>query len=580
MSEDETVNISHAIQDFRSARRKAILSEIIARIKGKSTELLSFDEVRLKVKAQISSKKILKEIPIKAIVGSVNRYQDFIRDFLPLQNIDAERWSNIELANQGMVGLPPIEVYQIDEVYFVIDGNHRVSVAKQLGSTEIQAYVTEVPSRVSLTADIRPEDLILKSEYAEFLEKTNLDKLRPDADLTVTVPGQYEVIEEHIAVHRYFMGNEQQREISPSEAVTDWYENVYLPVVSIIREKGLLIDFPNRTEADLYLWIADHRAALEEDLKSEVPVASAMDDLADQFSQRKKRVITRIGAKIVKAIVPNSLESGPIPGEWRQSLLSTRRDVNLFCEILVPINGQRDGWFALEQALVVARREQSNIHGLYVLTDEDEKDSSVTHDIQTEFSNRCNAAGVQCDLQLKTGDITVNICNLARWNDLIVINLTYPPEPTALARLISGIRNVIQRCPRPILFTPQTSKPLDHALLAYDDSMKAQEALYIAAYLAGQWKLPLHVITIGDGMDISEIQEAAKGYLEDQDIHSEYMFANKANITEVILDQINQLNIDLLITGGYSRNPIIEIAQGSDVDEFLRKVKIPIIVCR
>jgi nucleotide-binding universal stress UspA family protein len=473
-----------------------------------------------------------------------------------------ERWSNIDLANQGMKGLPPIEVYQIDEVYFVIDGNHRVSVAKQLGATEIEAYVTEVQSRVSLTADVRPEDLILKSEYAEFLENTNLDKLRPEAELSVTVPGQYVVIEEHIAVHRYFMGIEQQREITSTDAITDWYDNVYFPVVSIIRDKGLLIDFPIRTETDLYLWIADHRAALEEDLKSQVTFASAMDDLADQFSQRTGRVVTRLGTKIIKAIVPNILEPG------------------LFCEILVPINGQHDGWFALEQALIIAHREETNIHGLYVLSNEDENDSSITHDIQNEFANKCESVGVEGDLQLKTGDITDNICELARWNDLVVINLTYPPEQSAFARLISNIRILIQRCPRPILFTPQTSKSLDHALLAYDGSVKAQEALYIAAYLASKWKLPLHVISVGDETVVSGIQEVAQDYLDVLNIQAEYIAVNRNNSIDVILDYIDQLNIDLLVTGGYSLNPIMEIVQGSDIDGILRQIQIPVLISR
>ena len=580
MSEDLRFNVNRAIQNFRSARQKAILSEIIARFKGKSTELLAFEEVRQKLKAQVSSKKILKEIPISAIVGSVNRYQDFLRDFLPRGNIDMERWSNIDLANQGMKGLPPIEVYQIDEVYFVIDGNHRVSVAKQLGATEIEAYVTEVQSRVSLTADVRPDDLILKSEYAEFLENTNLDKLRPEAELSVTVPGQYEVIEEHIAVHRYFMGIEQQHEITSTDAIIDWYDNVYFPVVSIIRDKGLLIDFPIRTETDLYLWIADHRAALEEDLKSQVTFASAMDDLADQFSQRTGRVVTRLGTKIIKAIVPNILEPGPPPGEWRQSILSTRRDEHLFCEILVPINGQHEGWFALEQAIIIAHREETNIHGLYVLSNEDENDSSIMHDIQNEFANRCETVGVEGDLQLKTGDITDNICELARWNDLVVINLTYPPEQSAFARLISGIRNLIQRCPRPILFTPQTSKSLDHALLAYDGSVKAQEALYIAAYLASNWMIPLHVICIGDESEISGLQDFARDYLEGLNIQAEYIVANRNENIEVILENVDQLNIDLLVTGGYSLNPVMEIVQGSDVDGILRQVQIPVLISR
>jgi nucleotide-binding universal stress UspA family protein len=578
MFENKKPYITRAIQDFKSARQKATLREIIARFKGESSELFSFEEVRQQLKAQVSPIKVLQDIPITAIIGSVNRYQDFLRDFLPRQNINAERWSNIDIANQGMIGLPPIEVYQIGEVYFVIDGNHRVSVAKQLGTTEIQAYVTKVQSRVSLTPDVSPEDLILKSEYVEFLENTNIDNLRPEANLTVTVPGQYEVIKEHISVHRYFMGIDQQHEITYSDSVTDWYDNIYLPIVTIINEKGLLIDFPNRTEADLYLWIADHRAALEEELKSQVPVGSAMDDLADHYSQRTDRVLSRIGTKILKGIVPNTLVTGPNPGEWRQSVLSTRRDSHLFCEILVPVNGREDGWFALEEAIIIARQEEANIHGLYVLTNEAELTSTLC--IQEEFTFRCEQAGIHFDFQQRTGDITANICELARWNDLVVINLSYPPESSAVSRLVSGIRNLIQRCPRPLLFTPQVSQPLNHPLLVFDGSLKAQEALYIASYIAGQWELPLYVISIGDEGNISEIQVTPQRYLENQNVQAEYTIIGKNNSTEVIFDYVDQLKVDLLITGGYSRNPIMEILLGSDLDDILRIVHIPIIISR
>ncbi|NIN69700.1 MAG: transcriptional regulator, partial [Anaerolineae bacterium] len=72
-----------------------------------------------------------------------------------------------------------------------------------------------------------------------FLEHTRLDKLRPEADLSLTVPGRYGTLEEHIEVHRYFMGLEQQREIPYEEAVTHWYDTVYLPVVEVIQERGI-----------------------------------------------------------------------------------------------------------------------------------------------------------------------------------------------------------------------------------------------------------------------------------------------------------------------------------------------------
>ncbi len=580
MDDRSTISITRAVQDFRSARQKAALREAIARITGSSTELLSYDEVRIKLKAQVGPKSILKEIPIAAIIGSVNRYQDFSRDFLPGKNIDEERWAKIELANYGSTGLPPIEVYQIDEVYFVSDGNHRVSVAKQLGASQIQAYVTEVQTRVPLTPDARPEDLILKSEYIGFLEHTNLDQVRPFANLSVTEPGQYEHLEEHIQVHRYFMGREQQRDISISEAASDWFDTVYQPVVDVIRERGLLIDFPNRTETDMYLWIADHRALLEDELNSQVEVTSAVDDLADQFSQRPYRVIARIGNKIVRTIVPSYLDSGPAAGEWRQTIISARNSDRLFGEILVPINGHQDGWYALEQAFVIARREGTGIHGLYIVASDEEQASDSTLAIRNEFDNRCISAGMNHDLYLKIGDVTSNICELARWNDLVVMNLTFPPESSMLGRLSSGIRNLVQRCPRPILFTPQRLMPLDHALLAYDGSFKAQEALFIATYTAAKWNIPLTVISIGKDEDIKDILSDAKTYLELHNVQAEFIHANGDNRSEVILQIVDQLVIDLLIIGGYSHNPLLEVLQGGDVDELLRQTNTPLIICR
>jgi nucleotide-binding universal stress UspA family protein len=580
MNDSSSITISHAVQDFRSARQKATLSEIIARLTGSSTELLSYDEVRQKLRAQVGPASELKDIPIDAIIGSVNRYQDFSRGFFPGKNINEERWANIERANYASEGLPPVEVYQIDEAYFVSDGNHRVSVAKQLGSTHIQAYVTHVLTRVPLTPDVRPEDLILKSEYTDFLVHTNLDQVRPTADLSVTEPGQYQLLEEHIQVHSYYMGLDQQRDISVSEAAADWYDVVYAPVVDIIRERGLLIDFPTRTEADLYLWIAEHRALLEDELKGQVEVTSAADDLADQFSQRPYRVIARMGNRIVRTLVPSFLNGGPATGAWRQTIVSARSSDRLFSEILVPINGREDGWYALEQAFVVAAREEANLHGLYILESETEQVSQLVSDIQKEFTDRCLSVGIKSDLSIKVGDVTSSICDLARWNDLVIINLAYPPEPSMFARLGSGIRNLVQRCPRPILFTPCKIEPMHRALLAYDGSLKAQEALFIAAYLAAKWNIPLSVISIGNEADTRDIQSDAKQYMELHNIHADYVQANGDNNTEVMLQYADKLNIDLLLIGGYSRNPVLEVLQGGDVDELLRQTDIPLIICR
>ncbi|MCZ7600047.1 MAG: hypothetical protein M5U09_23090 [Gammaproteobacteria bacterium] len=120
---------------------------------------------------------------------------------------DRGRWVGVKLAMTGLEGVPPIEVYRLGDAYFVKDGNHRVSVARQLGSKYIQAYVTPVHVRVPFGPDVDRDGLIIASELAAFLEETHLDELRPVADLRVTVPGQYPTLLEHIRVHRLLHGH-------------------------------------------------------------------------------------------------------------------------------------------------------------------------------------------------------------------------------------------------------------------------------------------------------------------------------------------------------------------------------------
>ncbi|KUK45730.1 MAG: UspA domain protein, partial [Anaerolinea thermophila] len=143
MSDNKSaLEYSKAIEDFHSVRAKARLQHLWASVTGKSDELLQYDEITRKMHIKGLSSKGIKEIPLDAIVGSVNRYRDFDKDFLPLRNEDVERWARVKAAmtSPGSPGLPPIRVYKIGEAYFVLDGNHRVSIAKQMGLEKLEAH--------------------------------------------------------------------------------------------------------------------------------------------------------------------------------------------------------------------------------------------------------------------------------------------------------------------------------------------------------------------------------------------------------------------------------------------------------
>jgi nucleotide-binding universal stress UspA family protein len=565
-----------ALGDFQRARSQAQLKELLARLSGAPAQLLSFDEVRQTLRLQGGIERGLQDIPLDAIVGSVGRYTDFTRDFLPRKEIDPQRWARVMVAANGLVGLPPIEVYQIGNAYFVIDGNHRVSVARKMSAKFIQAYVTEVHSRVPLSPDVKPDELILLAEYNQFLEQTRLNEFRPQADLSVTLPGQYPHLLEHIEVHRHYLGLEQQREIPNEEAVTHWYDEVYLPVVQIIRNQGILRQFPNRTETDLYLWIAEHRSELEEELGQPVRPEHVAGHLAEAHSPASASLFSRLR----DLIVPDKLEAGPRPGTWREQTLASRPPDRLFQDILVPVNGKEDGWCALDQAIEVARREGASLYGLHVVAEETDVDSEAARAVQAEFERRCQESQIPGRLAIAAGEVVEQTCARATVADLVVVNLSYPPAPQLLAKLSSGFHDLVQRCPRPVLATPQTVSPLKRALLAFDGSPKAREALFVAAYLAGKWGIPLSVVTVeGGGRNPEEVLAQARSYLEEHGVSADYR-VESGPVGETILKNCDQKDCDLVLLGGYGLAPVLEVVLGSAVDQVLRQSCQPVLICR
>jgi hypothetical protein len=158
--------------------------------------------------------------------------------------------------------MPPIEVYQVGDAYFVVDGNHRVSNARQEGMKTIEAYVCEFMTPVGLSAEADLDEVMTKSEYAEFLNKTHLDKLRPGQEIVFTSPGHYRELECLITMFQEALEETQGEVISYDDALLLWFDMVYSPAVHEIKKSGALQRFPGRTEADLFIWMWQHQQRL------------------------------------------------------------------------------------------------------------------------------------------------------------------------------------------------------------------------------------------------------------------------------------------------------------------------------
>ncbi|MEM7130939.1 MAG: hypothetical protein AAF702_31750 [Chloroflexota bacterium] len=321
-----------AIQRFQRIRNRAEVNDLLSMITGGNRDLVKFDEVAQRIKARQQREIGIQNIPLKQIVGSVGRYRDFTRTFLPRSSINQERWTTIDTFLNGSVGSPPVDLYKMGEVYFVRDGNHRVSVARANGLDTIEAYVTEVAIDIPLTLnDFDRDQWIMKTEQKEFLQKTFLDTLRPEQDVRFTEPGRYKILLRHMEVHYYFLGEEAKqagslKEIEWQDAIVSWYDTVYMPVVDKIRESGLLTHFPKRTEADLFLWISHHRERLSHHYKL-APLSPdvAVSTFAETHSERPlENAVQGLRQGIQRVLGREKVPPGMTPEEFEE--LRARHD--------------------------------------------------------------------------------------------------------------------------------------------------------------------------------------------------------------------------------------------------------------
>ena len=278
-------------RDFSRARRKAFLRRIGAYLRRDpgSNQLLSFEEVKgaLGVISQVYLG--LREVPVSKIVGSVGRHRDFDRAFLPSKPDLGTRWRRIDEIMNRAEELPPVSLYKIGDAYFVQDGNHRVSVARQRGVEMIDAEVIELRSRVPVDSALTARDLLHKLEHRRLLERLPIDRVLPEIKVQFSDVADYRRLATYIEAHGFRVSQLWKRYVSPEEVLRDWYEYGYCPISEMIREEHILDAFPDRTELDLYLWIVNHRERLALEARDEkISPRAAKDDILKNTSRRRR----------------------------------------------------------------------------------------------------------------------------------------------------------------------------------------------------------------------------------------------------------------------------------------------------
>lgn len=250
-----------AQNDFLRARRHAAASRLAARLRGEPNDVrmvLPYEEVVAALGFESERPAGLEVVPLDAIVGTVDRERDFDRSFRPTSGRIRSRWEQIAAAMRRGESMPPVDLLRIGEIYFVRDGHHRVSVARALGRTDIDARVTDVITRVGAGQTITLADLPFKSHERVFFERVPLP---PNArqEIQITDPWDYARLAEHVEAWGFRTSQERHEALGRPEAAFQWLENEYRPVVQMLREADLVGD---RTETEAYMQVSAERYRL------------------------------------------------------------------------------------------------------------------------------------------------------------------------------------------------------------------------------------------------------------------------------------------------------------------------------
>lgn len=214
----------------------------------RSQETKSFRENQINEGAFDTIKRGTCSVPLNKITGSVARYHDFDSRFRIKKHIPSDRLENIKAFMRSGKRLPPVKLYQIKDEFYVLDGNHRVSAAKEFGHETIRADIVEfIPSKNTL-------ENILYRQRSDFMDKTGLSQ-----EIDLTELGQYDYLLEQIKKHQDYLWRITGKKVSVKESAQDWYQTIYTPLITIIDKGQLIRHFENRTLSDLYAYISFHQ---------------------------------------------------------------------------------------------------------------------------------------------------------------------------------------------------------------------------------------------------------------------------------------------------------------------------------
>jgi nucleotide-binding universal stress UspA family protein len=326
----------------------------------------------------------------------------------------------------------------------------------------------------------------------------------------------------------------------------------------------------------MYLLLSERRAELEEDLGWQVEMETGVSDLIT--AQKEPRGLIE---RAVHSLSPLPA-SEPASGLWRQQQLARQRYHHLFKHILIELDGSDENWLLFDNFLQSSYFDQDHILGLHVVPDKAALENEDVRRMRARFHEGIQAVGLQGEFAVEVGSNPVQVINKrAAWVDLVVIRGTRHPHKQPLLQTSPELKLLVQQCPRPIQVRPDGSQSDgSRAILAYDGSPKADEALFIATYLASRWPKTLTVVTVETAYTNVAAMERAQRYLSEHGLTDVNYILRKGPIADMVLETADSYDCNMLFMGGFSFRSLRHLTLGSSAERILLEFPHPMWICR
>jgi nucleotide-binding universal stress UspA family protein len=246
------------------------------------------------------------------------------------------------------------------------------------------------------------------------------------------------------------------------------------------------------------------------------------------------------------------------------------------------LDGTDENWQMFDDFLRASSFDEDHILGLRVVPNKKALDSEYVRGMRARFDESIQGVGLQGEFAVEVGSNPVQIINKrAAWVDFVIVNGARPPGNLSLTRISPQMKLLVQQCPRPIQVRPDGSQSdYSRAILAYDGSPKADEALFIATYLTSRWAKSLTVVTVETAYTKASALERAQRYIGDHGLSDVNYVLKKGPIAESVMETAESFDCNLLFMGGFSFPSLRQLTLGSSAERILREFPYPMWICR